>query len=129
MAIGGRYRTSADLAMQALGELGVLAPGQPIDVEDSSLITNNLDSIFRQLSALEICYIPDPNNIPGEWFFPLAKIVASQCAQLFGVSTEDYQKLTSEGLGNPPGTGAAAKALKEMRRGRPTFEPLRVHYF
>lgn len=129
MAIGGRYRTSADLAMQALGELGVLAPGQSIDVEDSSLITNNLDSIFRKLAALEICYVPDPNNIPGEWFFSLAKIVASQCAQLFGVGMEDYQKLTQEGLGNPPGTGAAAKALKEMRRGRPTYEPLRVSYF
>jgi hypothetical protein len=129
MATGGRYRTSADLVTAALGELGVLAPGQSIDVEDSSLITNNLDSIFRQLAALEICYIPDPNNIPGEWFFALAKIVAGQCGQLFGVNVEDYQKLTTEGLGNPPGTGAAAKALKEMRRGKPTYEPLRVHYY
>ena len=36
MAIGGRYRTSADLALQALGELGVLAPGQVTDPEDLS---------------------------------------------------------------------------------------------
>ena len=128
MAIGGRYRSSADLVTAALGELGVLAPGQSQDVEDTSLVTNNLDSIYRELAALEICYVPDPNNIPGEWFMSLAKIVAGECAQLFGVGTDDYQKLKSEGLGNPPGTGSSAMALKAMRRGKPTYEPLRVHY-
>ena len=125
----GAYRTQTDLVLEALANLGVLAAGQAPDVEDVQYVTEKLDAIYRMLAGLDICYIPDPNNIPGAFFSPLADIVAGDCATKFGSNPDDFAKLTSKGLGVPPGSGAAAMALKQISRGRPTFEPLRIHYF
>ena len=127
--MAGAYRTQTDLVLEALANLGVLAAGQVPDVEDVQYVTEKLDAIFRMLAGLDICYIPDPNNIPGAFFSPLADIVAGDCATKFGSSPDDFAKLTQKGLGVPPGSGAAAMALKQITRGRPTFEPLRVCYF
>lgn len=128
MATGGRYRNQGDLITEALANLGVLAPGQNVDPEDQTYVSEKLDSIFRMLAGLEICFVADTNNIPGEWFAPLADIVAGECATKFGLSPDDYNKLKQAGLGIPPGTGAAAMAIKAMQRGKPTYEPLRTLY-
>ena len=134
MAIAGRFRNQADLVTATLARLGVLAPGQSVDPEDTAYVTAEIDSIFRMLNDLEIVSLPDPNNIPGQWFTSLADILAGECATKFGSSPDDYRKLKLQGLGlDPPdgrgvGSGAAAMALKAMTRGRPTFETLRVHY-
>jgi hypothetical protein len=134
MAISGRYRSSADLITKALADLGVLAVGQAQDPEDTTYVQGELDSIFRELAALEICFVSDPNNIPGEWFQNLASIVAGECCTKFGSSPEDYKKLKLAGLGLPPpdgrgpGSGAAALSLKAITRGKPTYERLRVEY-
>lgn len=125
----GRYRTSADLITEALANLGVLAAGQAQDPEDTNYVAEKLDAIFRKLAALEICVVPDQNSIPGEFFSDLADIVASECALKFGANTEDYARLVKRGLGEPPGTGAAALALKAITRGRPTYEVARTQYF
>lgn len=127
--MAGAYRTQTDLVLEALANLGVLAAGQNPDVEDVQYVTEKLDAIFRMLAGLDICYIPDPNNIPGAFFSPLADIVAGDCATKFGSNPDDFAKLTQKGLGVPPGSGAAAMVLKQIMRGRPTFEPLRVCYF
>jgi hypothetical protein len=37
--------------------------------------------------------------------------------------------LNSQGLGTPPGTGAGAMMLRQMNRGRPTYETLRTTSF
>lgn len=127
--MAGRFRTSADLITETLANLGVLAPGQAQDPDDTAYVSEKLDSILRMLADLEIVYIPDANNIPGQWFAPLADIVAGECATKFGSSPDDFARLIQKGLGEPLGTGAGAKALKQMTRGRPTYEPLRVDYF
>jgi hypothetical protein len=129
MATAGRFRNQADLITATLARLGVLAPGQAQDPEDTAYVTAEIDSIFRMLNDLEICSLPDPNNIPGQWFVSLADILAGECATKFGSSPDDYAKLKKQGLGEPAGSGAGAMALKAMTRGRPTFETLRVHYF
>jgi hypothetical protein len=135
MATGGRYRNQADLITETLANLGVLAPGQPIDAEDSNYVSEKLDSIFRMLAALEICVVADANSIPGEWFSPLADIVAGECATKFGITGIDFTNLLKKGLGAPqpdgngPGSGAAALTLKAIGRGRPTFERLRTEHF
>src|SRR5258706_12359467 len=134
MAIAGRFRNQADLVTATLARLGVLAPGQSVDPEDTAYVTAEIDSIFRMLNDLEIVSLPDPNNIPGQWFTSLADILAGECATKFGSSPDDYRKLKLQGLGlDQPtgrgvGSGPAAMALKAMPRGRPTFETLRVHY-
>lgn len=129
MAISGRYRSENDLITETLANLGVLAPGQAIDNEDYQYVAEKLDSLFRTLAGLDICYVPDPNNIPGEWFASLADIMAGECATKFGSNTDDYTRLKQQGLGIPPGTGAAAMDLKQITRGRPTYERLRTEYF
>ena len=127
------FRTSQDLVTEALANLGVLAAGQPTDPEDFNYVQTKLDATFRKLAALEIVYVPDPNFIPAEWFSDLADIVAGECATKFGATADDYVKLTNKGLGGVQGVdvgfGAAAKSLRQMNRGRPTGEVLRVNYF
>lgn len=133
MATNSPYRSSTDLVTEALANLGVLAAGQPIDVEDFNWVNEKLDSIFRKLGGLEICYVPDPNNIPGAWFSDLADIVAGECASKFGLVGQEFIDKVNKGLGGAAnvdiGAGIAAKSLKIMTRGRPTYEPLRfVNY-
>jgi hypothetical protein len=129
----GQYRTSTDLITEALANLGVLAAGQPIDPEDFSYVQEKLDAIVRKLAGLEIVYVADVNNIPGAWFSDLADIVAGECATKFGSGSDQYVLLVNKGLGGagnvPVGAGAAAQSLKQMNRGRPTYETLRTHYF
>ena len=129
MAVAGRYRNQADLITEVLAKLGVLAAGQAQDPEDTAYVVAMYDSALRMLASLEICYVADPNNVPGEWFSLLADILAGECATKFGSSPEDYDKLVKQGLGQPKGSGAAAMALKAMTRGKPTYERQRVEYF
>lgn len=127
------FRTSSDLVLGALSKLGVFSPGQAVSPEDFSTISNNLDSIFRKLGALEIVYVADPNNIPGEWFMDLVLIVAGESADDFGAVGQELDTMINRGLGGsgavPVGAGAAAQSLKIMGRGRPTGEPLRTESF
>lgn len=133
MAVNSPYRTSSDLVLQVLADTGVLSVGQNVDPEDFATVNNNLDSIFRKLAGLEIVFVADPNNIPGEWFKDLAAIVAGEVAGQLGLVEPEYSMFVNRGLGGAGpveiGAGAAAKSLKVMSRGRPTYEPLRfVNY-
>jgi hypothetical protein len=129
MAIGGAFRNQADLITETLANLGVLAAGQATDPEDTNYVLSIYDAILRKLAALEIAYIPDPNNVPAEYFKDLSDILAGECCTKFGSSPEDAATLKGQGLGNPPGTGVAARSLKQITRGRPTYERQRVEYF
>lgn len=133
MAINSPYRTSSDLVLQVLDDLRVTSVGQPIDVEDFAKVNNQLDSIFRKLAGLEIVFVADPNNIPGAWFFDLAKIIAGEVCGGFGYVGQEFIDKVNEGLGGQGGVeigaGAAAKSLKVMLRGKPTFETQRIMNF
>ena len=125
------FRTSSDLVLEALANMGVLAAGQTVAPEDFAYVNEKLDSIFRKLAALEIVYVADGSNIPGEWFSDLADIVAGECATKFG---GDVASLKAAGLGGPPSPvpicgGGAAQSLRMMLRGRPTGEPLRTESY
>jgi hypothetical protein len=127
------YRTYNDLILEALANLGVLAAGQSVSPEDFGYIETRLASIFRKLAALEIVSVPDPDNIPGEWFVDLAAIVAGECALKFGESPDYVGMAVNAGLGGfgnvPVGAGTAARSLRIMLRGRPTGETLRTLSF
>lgn len=128
-AINAPYRNSTDLITEALSVLGVTSAGNGIDVEDFNWANERLDSIFRTLAGLEICFVADPNNIPGAWFGPLSDIVAGECASKFGLVGQELMDKVNRGLGGagqvPIGAGTAAMAMKILTRGRPTYEPLR----
>jgi hypothetical protein len=127
------FRTSIDLINESLANLGVVASGQPVDPEDFNFVQEKLDSIFRKLAGLEIVYVSDPDNIPGSWFSDLADIVAGECATKFGSNPDHYTVLVNKGLGGvgnvEVGAGTAAKSLKIMTRGKPTYERFRGEFF
>ena len=125
----GAFRTKADLVNAVIGNLGGLAIGQAPNVEDVAMVSGEIDSMLRMFAALDIVYIADADNIPGAVFSPLADMIAGELANDWGKSDGDFAQLISRGLGVPPGSGSAAMALKQMNRGRPTYEALRVQYF
>ena len=127
--MAGAYRTQTDLINETLKNLGVLAAGNAADPEDIAYVSEKIDPTIRMLASLDICYIGDPDNIPGELFSALADVMADQCSSKFGSSAEDRAVYSAKGLGVPPGTGAGAQILRQINRGRPTYEPLRTVSF
>ena len=119
--------------LQVLDDLRVTSVGQVVDTDDFQKVNAQLDSIFRKLDALEIAHIADPNNIPGAWFKDLSKIVAGEICGSFGYVGQEFMDKVNEGLGGQGsvdvGAGQAAKSLKIMTRGRPTYEPLRFYNY
>lgn len=130
MTITSPYRTSSDLITLVLQRAGVLAVGNPADIEDVTNVNNQLDAIFRKLAGLEIVFVADPNNIPGVWFTDLADIVAGECGTSLGIVGEELTSLVNKGLGGAGqveiGAGTAAKSLKIIGRGKPTYETQRI---
>lgn len=127
--MAGAYRTQNDLVNMALKNLGVLAAGNAADPEDFNYVNENVDPLIRTLASLDICYIGDPDNIPGELFLPLADVLADVCSSKFGSTPEDRAALNAKGLGTPPGSGAGAMQLRQVNRGRPTYETARFLSF
>jgi hypothetical protein len=130
MAINSPFRSSADLVAEALKNLGVLAAGQPVDPEDFAYVNERLDPIFASSAMLEIVYVADAEQHPRCLVSDLADIVAGECATKFGIHGEEYVTLVNKGLGGAMGVeigaGSAAKSLKIMNRGRPTYEVQRI---
>lgn len=133
MVMASFFRTSDDLIKEVLAILGVLSAGQPVDPEDYSYVQTKLDPIRRELGTLEICAVNNIDQIPGDWFSPLADVVAGECATKFGATTEDYVRLKNNGLGGAGsvkiGAGTGAMALKQMARSRYTGQVLQSEYF
>ena len=132
--MAGAYRTENDLVMKVLANLGVLAPGQPVDVEDFNNVQVEIDSIRRTTEGfIDGFVLPDINNIPGVYFNPFADIVTGEVSVKFGSTPDDRAMLVNKGLGGLQGVdvgyGAAAKTLRAITRGRPTGQPLQLDYF
>jgi len=127
------YRTQNDLITQTLKNLGVMSAGNAADPEDFAYVKENVDPTIRMLASLDICYIGDVETIPGELFSALANVLAGECADKFGSTTEDRISLKNNGLGGagnvPVGAGSGAQILRQINRGRPTYETLRTMSF
>lgn len=122
-------KTRKDLVLEALDILGITATGQAAETEDVDKVDDRVPTTLAKLSALEIVTVGDVEAIQDEWFDDLAAILADCVKNKFGLTADDQQRLTAGGLGNPPGTGAAALSLKQMTRARPTREVVKSDYF
>lgn len=127
--MAGAYRTQNDLINETLKNLGVLSAGNAADPQDFAYVQEKVDPVIRMLASLDVCYIGDPDNIPGELFSALADVLADQCSSKFGSTPDDRAALNQKGLGTPPGTGAGAMILRQINRGRPTYEVARMMQF
>lgn len=109
------FRTSTDLVLKVLDNLGVLPAGQVPGPEDTADIKAALPSVIEKLAGEEIVFIADIENIPGAWFLPLASVVAYELMEEFGVTGDDAQILMGKNQ-------TARTALQSMNRGRPTYQ-------
>lgn len=115
-------RTQADLVQRALDVLGVTAIGQTMDADTAKIVSDEVDTALKMLAAREIVYVPDPDNIPEEVFLQTAICLAGAVKQNFGLQTDELDRL------NMLVTQAEGE-LREMTRGRPTYERLRAEYY
>ena len=110
-------KTRSDLVNQALANLGVLAAGQTPSAEDFQAVDNHVDQTVESLNARDVLYIADPDDIPPEWFQPLAVCLADDAAPEFGQPM------------NPQAVMMAEDKLRLIVRGKPTGEVLETDYY
>jgi hypothetical protein len=116
-------KTRNDLVNQALTNLGVLASGQTASSEDFDAVDNHVDTTLAELDAEDIVTIDDDDEIPAEWFEPIAVLVADNAALAFGLPGVPASP------SSPDPVGAAKDKLRVRTRGKPTGQPLRIDYF
>ena len=115
-------KTRRELVLRALDVLGVSAVGQAPAAEDYSAVDAQVDPTLATLAATEIVYVADADDIPLEWFEPLANILADAMSVDFGIGDAEKATLTAN-------ASAARSSLKFMTRGKPTYQRMAAEYF
>jgi hypothetical protein len=110
-------KTLTELKTEALGILVGLDPSQSPDVEDLDTIGKYVDPLLAQLAVDEIVYITDSNEIPNEYFLPLARLLANVSGPRFGSPMNEDAKRIDE------------QALRRLTTGKPTYEPMKAVYY
>lgn len=110
-------KTLTELKTEAFGILTGLDPSQSPDVEDLDTIGQYVDPLVAQLRVDEIVYIDDTNEIPVEYFLPIARLLANVAGPRFGSPM------------NPAAKQADEQALRRATASKPTFEPQRATYY
>ena len=110
-------KTRTDLVAQILANLGVLAAGQTVSVEDSETADDHIDPALAVLEAEGICSVPDLDDIPLELFPLLADYIALDAGPEFGKATDNK---AMEG---------AKYRIRLVTRSKPTYEIGRMDYF
>ena len=79
------FRTRDQLIDEALVNLFADGgAGQAPDAESQAIVDRKVDGLFAELRAREICNVVNDQQIPAEWFNPLAELLANECATAFG---------------------------------------------
>ena len=115
-------RTRAELINKALDVLGVTAIGQTVDADTAKIIDDDLDSALKTFAARELVYIADPNSIPDEVFQHIGILLADYNKNNFGLQQDELDKLNMAVL-------QAESQIREIVRGRPTYERARTEYY
>lgn len=110
-------KTLTDLKTEALGILVGLDPSQSPEAEDLATIDQYVDPLIAQLALDEIVDITDTDEIPVEYFLPLARLLANVAGPRFGSPMNPQARMDDE------------RALRKMTSSRPTFETQAVDYF
>jgi hypothetical protein len=110
-------KTRADLIERAGTELGAKVTGQPMSAEDYEAIDNLVDPLVMQLSFDNVVYIQDTDAIQVEFFIPLGRLLANECAISFGQQYSREVKMLNETV------------LQRLTAMRPTFETLENKFY
>lgn len=110
-------KTRTDLIERAATELGVKTAMQELSDEDRDTIDALVDPLVQQLATDSVVYIGDTEQIPVEYFLPLAMLLANSAAITFGQAYSGDLKRAVEA------------DLRRLTATKPTFETLRAVYF
>lgn len=95
--------TRAQLAIQALTDLGVIAEGQSVSDNDMNKIDGYIDAAMSELADLEIFYVadfgqpgPSGGNIDASAFLSLSRYLAKAAATGFNLAGD--AKIAQEAL-------------------------------
>ncbi len=110
-------KTLTELTTEALGILTGLDPAQDPAAEDLETIGVYVDPLMAQLAKDEVVYIDNTDEIPVEYFLPLARLLANVAGPRFGSPMNPAAKMADE------------NALRAMTSSRPTYAPLKAVYY
>src|SRR5262249_52267543 len=113
-----------DVVNEALINLGVLAAGQQPDAEDFEAVDNKYEPLIARLEMQDILDLDNSvDEIPDEFFAPLAVLLADDSALMFGLPGVPPSQ------SNPQPRQAAIDQIRLITYGRPTYTTLKVEYF
>jgi hypothetical protein len=107
-------KTRTQLIHRALAAIGALEPGEAPSTEDYNTMDNLVDPLIAQLEADEVVYIGDSEEIPVEYFIPLANLLGNMAGPDFGSPVNDDAKMRDE------------KALRRMGSTKPTYQVIKT---
>jgi hypothetical protein len=110
-------KTRDQLINRALKSLGIIEAGEAPAAEDYSTVDDMIDPLLAQLAVDSIVYIGDSDEIPLEYYEPLARLLANNCGPDFGSAINQDAKIRDEQL------------LRRLSSQRPTYEVLKTEYF
>lgn len=110
-------KTRTDLIERAATELGALTSMQSLADEDRDTIDGYIDPLIQQLATDGVVYIGDTEQIPVEYFLPLAMLLGNAAAISFGQAySGDLQR-------------AQEMYLRRLTATKPTYQVMKAEYF
>lgn len=110
-------KTRTQLIHRALAVIGALEPGEAPSTEDFNTMDNLVDPLIAQLTADEVIYIDNSEEIPVAYFMPLANLLGNMAGPDFGSPVNIEAKMTDEAT------------LKRITSTRPTYAEAKGSYF
>lgn len=110
-------KTRSQLIERAAKNLGIIEPGETLSAEDQETFDGLVDPLIAQLSADQITYIQDSEEIELELFLPLARLLANIAGPDFGSPINEEAKLRDE------------QTLRRFSSSIPTYQPSTGEYF
>ena len=114
--------TRAALVREILKELGVWQSGQDLPPEDVRAIDEVLPQRLAAMAKAEVYTVDTPELIPDEALTEIARYMAGEYAQTFGLADTELASVTQN-------AGLAEAALRFHRTRRPTYSRMRAEYF
>lgn len=111
----------AQLVRMILKELGVYQAGQDLPAEDYAAVNEDLPMHLLAMTRAHI-YTASVDNIPDEAAPNIAKYLAKEFVQTFGIAGEEKAEIRQA-------AGEAEMALRYLRTMGPTYSVLPGTYF
>jgi len=99
-------RTKAQIGVQALEELGVVALGQSATAAQTATINAAYDQVWDALDDHGVVVWLSTESVPSAYVNPVVALVAAQRMNMFGISNDRYTRIA----------GAASGSIAEIRR-------------